>query len=126
MSPSPLKITPQDVKRALTSREFKPQADKANGLIRRCWSLVESHGACDPGVHRLMAEFETDLVLAMLGKRHSEVKISDCQEAAACRLMDKLEAAKHVRLCSEWDAFKEDRTDDPKETTKADTSPSVC
>lgn len=98
-------ITEQDVKKLL-SKDLKEKAVSANGLISKCWKLVEgdSRIKMDFQIQTAMAAFEIDLILMLLRKRHATLAVAISEAEAACKLVDSIEVLQGIRVSDEWDS----------------------
>ena len=94
-----------DVKRSL-NKESREKVEGANNLIVECFALMEKNGLITYDLMVAFANFEVDMVLSVLNKRHSSLVVASTPQEACCKLIDAVETITRVRLSNAWDAFK--------------------
>ena len=101
----PKLIVAGDVKRSL-NKESREKVEGANNLIVECFALMEKNGLITYSLMVAFANFEVDMVLSVLNKRHSSLVVASTPQEACCKLIDAVETITRVRLSNAWDAFK--------------------
>ena len=75
----------------------------ANNLIVECFALMEKNGLITYDLMVAFANFEVDMVLSVVNKRHN---VASTPQEACCKLIDAVETITRVRVSNAWDAFK--------------------
>ena len=101
----PKLIVAGDVKRSL-NKESREKVEGANNLIVECFALMEKNGLVTYELMVAFANFEVDMVLSVLNKRHTSLVVASTPQEACCKLIDAVETISRVRLSNRWDAFK--------------------